>query len=121
MVLRCPPLFAAWRTACTTNRRRWTAWTIFRLERLLEWFCDALVFVCEFERQTYIRKIGKPRIRNERIYNGIREIEFKLIETRTDSVDFLYVGMLRDLKGGRTVHTTPSPAPNAFSSGRCRP
>ncbi|MCF3639494.1 glycosyltransferase family 4 protein [Rhizobium sp. TRM95111] len=72
---------------------------VFRAERLLERFTDALVFVCDFERQTYARKIGIPRIRSERIYNGIHDGEFEAVHARPDAVDFLYIGMLRDLKG----------------------
>jgi len=33
------------------------------------------------------------------IYNGIGETDFEIIPTRSDSVDFVYIGMLRDLKG----------------------
>lgn len=72
---------------------------IFRLERLQERLTDALVFVCDYERQTYFTKVGRPPGRNELIYNGIDDAEFAPLETRPDMVDFLYIGMMRDLKG----------------------
>jgi glycosyltransferase involved in cell wall biosynthesis len=72
---------------------------IFRLERLQEHFTDALVFVCDFERQTYFAKVGRPPARNELIYNGIDDREFEPTATRSDAVDLLYIGMMRDLKG----------------------
>jgi glycosyltransferase involved in cell wall biosynthesis len=68
-------------------------------ERLLEHFTDALIFICDFERMAYERKIGVPTIRSQLIYNGISERDFRPIPARSDSVNFIYVGMLRDLKG----------------------
>ncbi|QRM54971.1 glycosyltransferase family 4 protein [Sinorhizobium sp. BG8] len=76
-----------------------TGRTVFGLERLLEFQTDSLVFVCDFERQTYSDKVGKPRCRAERIYNGIPDRDFETVYVRPDAVDFLYIGMLRDLKG----------------------
>jgi glycosyltransferase involved in cell wall biosynthesis len=70
-------------------------WSERRLERLT----DALIFICNFERQSYEQKIGVPTIRSQLIYNGIGERDFRPIPTRSDSVHFIYVGMLRDLKG----------------------
>jgi len=73
--------------------------TVFAAERLQERFTDAMVFVCDFERRTYEAKIGRPRVRSERIYNGIDDRDFETVHARPDAVDFLYIGMLRDLKG----------------------
>ncbi|MEZ2129230.1 MULTISPECIES: glycosyltransferase family 4 protein [unclassified Sinorhizobium] len=72
---------------------------IFRTERLQEYLTDALVFICDFERQTYERKVGKPRTKTRLVYNGIGEKDFRAIPTRSDAVHFVYVGMMRDLKG----------------------
>ncbi|MCA1403187.1 glycosyltransferase family 4 protein [Ensifer sp. IC3342] len=72
---------------------------IFRIERLQERLTDALVFVCDYERQTYFTKIGRPPGRNELIYNGIDDREFDPVTVAPDAVDFLYIGMMRDLKG----------------------
>ncbi|MBB6483375.1 glycosyltransferase family 4 protein [Rhizobium lusitanum] len=72
---------------------------VHSLERMLEFLTDGLIFICDFERRTYERKIGKPRTRSVLIYNGISERDFRPIPTRSDSVHFVYIGMLRDLKG----------------------
>ncbi|SOC39594.1 glycosyltransferase involved in cell wall bisynthesis [Rhizobium subbaraonis] len=72
---------------------------VLRAERLLERTTDALVFVCDFERDSYIAKVGKPRCRFERIYNGISDRDFDTVYPKEDAADFLYIGMLRDLKG----------------------
>ncbi|MHB2265571.1 glycosyltransferase family 4 protein [Aliihoeflea sp. PC F10.4] len=71
----------------------------FFLERQLERFCDHILFVSQFERQTYIDKIGEPRAAESLVYNGVQEIEFEPVDTATDAADFLYIGMMRDLKG----------------------
>ncbi len=81
------------------DSRRLSGRAIFFLERLQEYLTDALVFVCDYERHVYTAKIGKPRVRAERIYNGINDREFEKIFARPDAVDFLFIGMLRDLKG----------------------
>ncbi|MBP1860844.1 glycosyltransferase family 4 protein [Rhizobium herbae] len=76
-----------------------TGKTVFLLERLQEYLTDAIVFVCDFERRTYEAKVGKPRPYSELIYNGIDDRDFETVYARPDAVDFLYIGMLRDLKG----------------------
>jgi glycosyltransferase involved in cell wall biosynthesis len=81
------------------NRRTLTGFSILAAERLLEPLGDALVFVCDFEREAYHARVGKPRVRSERIYNGIHDRDFETVHSREDAVDFLYIGMLRDLKG----------------------
>jgi glycosyltransferase involved in cell wall biosynthesis len=72
---------------------------VLRMERLQEYLTDALVFICEYERDTYTKRVGRPRTQTRLIYNGISERDFELIPTRSDAVHFIYVGMLRDLKG----------------------
>ncbi len=81
------------------DRRTVTGLSILTAERLLEPLGDSLVFVCDFERDAYTTKVGKPRKRAERIYNGIHDRDFEIVHPREDAVDFLYIGMLRDLKG----------------------
>jgi len=76
-----------------------SGWTVFRLERAQEWATDAIVFVCEFERDAYRKKIGAPSVRHEVVYNGVGEDEFEPTVEKSNAADFLYVGMLRDLKG----------------------
>lgn len=81
------------------NPKRLAGWMVFRLEKLQEHATDAIIFVCEFERNTYVAKVGKVGIRNEVVYNGVGEADFVQVPERPDAVNFLYVGMLRDLKG----------------------
>ena len=72
---------------------------ILTAERLLQPLGDALTFVCDYEQDAYISRVGRPRIRYERIYNGIHDRDFETVYPIEDAVDFLYIGMLRDLKG----------------------
>jgi glycosyltransferase involved in cell wall biosynthesis len=71
----------------------------FLVERQLERFCDHVLFVSEHERRTYIEKIGEPRAANSLVYNGVHDREFEPVEMLPDAADFLYIGMMRDLKG----------------------
>ncbi len=72
---------------------------VLRLERAQERISDAIVFVCDYERRTYEAKVGTPRPRSQVIYNGVSETDFGPVEPAPDMADFLYIGMLRDLKG----------------------
>lgn len=71
----------------------------FAIERLLERWTDSLVFVSDYERRTYTEKIGEPRAPWRLIHNGLRADEFKPLDAVPEAVDFLYIGMMRDLKG----------------------
>jgi len=81
------------------SRRTARGWAILSAERFLQPFGDALTFVCDYERDAYIERVGRPRVRVERIYNGLHDRDFEATYQREDAVDFLYIGMLRDLKG----------------------
>jgi glycosyltransferase involved in cell wall biosynthesis len=70
------------------------------LERILDRMGDATVFVCEFERSTFIDKIGRPTGRAVVNYNGIDSTEFISPGMVEEPRDFQYIGMMRDLKGG---------------------
>ncbi|TPI52627.1 glycosyltransferase family 4 protein [Mesorhizobium sp. B3-1-7] len=70
----------------------------FGLERFMARFTDCLLFVSDYERKTYRRKVGEPPIPNRLVYNGLRAAEFESVTT-ADAADFLYIGMMRDLKG----------------------
>lgn len=72
---------------------------LFGLERLMERFTDRLLFVSDYERRTYCRKVGAPRALNSLVYNGLRDNEFEPVRSRDDAADFLYIGTMRDLKG----------------------
>ncbi|MGE0502000.1 MAG: glycosyltransferase family 4 protein [Rhizobiaceae bacterium] len=76
-----------------------TGKVFFLLERIMERFCDRLLFVSEYERGTFIRKVGLPRIPSALVYNGLRDAEFEPVATAPGAADFVYIGMMRDLKG----------------------
>jgi glycosyltransferase involved in cell wall biosynthesis len=71
----------------------------FGLERLMESFADHLLFVSDYERRTFIRKIGSPRVASSLVYNGLTAPEFEPVAADPDAADLLYIGMMRDLKG----------------------
>ncbi|RWK63581.1 glycosyltransferase family 4 protein [Mesorhizobium sp.] len=71
----------------------------FALERFMAHFTDYLLFVSDYERQTYRRKIGEPPIPNNLVYNGLSAAEFEPVRTEQNAADVLYIGMMRDLKG----------------------
>ncbi len=73
--------------------------TVFAVERMLERLTDAIIFVCDYERRTYESKVGVPHCAHRMIYNGLSDRDFAFVPSRSDSVHFIYVGMLRDLKG----------------------
>lgn len=71
----------------------------FALERNMARFTDCLLFVSDYERQAYRRKVGEPPIPNALVYNGVRPAEFEPVPDDPDAADLLYIGMMRDLKG----------------------
>ncbi|MBB6466424.1 glycosyltransferase involved in cell wall biosynthesis [Aminobacter lissarensis] len=81
------------------DEKTMTGKLFFGLERLMERFTDHLLFVSEYERRTFIRKVGKPRVPNSLVYNGLSDAEFEPVAAQPDAADFLYIGMMRDLKG----------------------
>ncbi|WP_312793848.1 glycosyltransferase [Tianweitania sp.] len=74
--------------------------TVFAIERLLERFTtDQLLFVSEHEMRTFVAKVGQPKVPYRLVYNGLRAEEFEPVLPNGDAADFLYIGMMRDLKG----------------------
>lgn len=71
----------------------------FALERLLARRTDGLIFVSEYERDGFVNKVGEQTAPSWLIHNGLREAEFEPVSPTRDATDFLYVGMMRDLKG----------------------
>lgn len=71
----------------------------FALERFMARFTDCLLFVSDYERRTYRRKVGEPPIPNTLVHNGLRAAEFEPVSSKSDAADLLYIGMMRDLKG----------------------
>jgi glycosyltransferase involved in cell wall biosynthesis len=71
----------------------------FGIERWLERLTDGFVFVSAYEADAFAAKVGKPSRPWVIAPNGIRPEEFVPVAAAADAVDFLYIGMMRDLKG----------------------
>ncbi len=71
----------------------------FLAERTLEWMTDAFVFVSQYEADAYARKVHRPKRPAAIVVNGLRPEEFDPVPPAPDARDFLYIGMMRDLKG----------------------
>jgi glycosyltransferase involved in cell wall biosynthesis len=71
----------------------------FRIESLLEKMTDHLLFVSQYELTTYTKKVHAPRVPYSVIYNGLRAAEFEPRVLDPNAADFLFIGMMRDLKG----------------------
>lgn len=71
----------------------------FTLERVLERMSDRLIFVSRYEADSYREKIGEPGCPWSLVYNGLSPQEFEAVSEAPDAADFLYIGMMRDLKG----------------------
>jgi len=69
------------------------------LERFLGRMTDGLVFVSDYEASAYESKVGHPRAKSRIVYNGLMPDEFTPVDADPNAADFLYIGMLRDLKG----------------------
>jgi glycosyltransferase involved in cell wall biosynthesis len=71
----------------------------FAAERLLGRMTDQFLFVSAYEQRAYETKVGQPRAPSRLVHNGLRADEFKAVRNASDATDFIYVGMMRDLKG----------------------
>lgn len=71
----------------------------FTVEKMLEGKTDAMLFVADYERRTYRRKIGDLACPSVIIYNGLDDDEFTPVTPDKDAADFLFIGELRLLKG----------------------
>jgi glycosyltransferase involved in cell wall biosynthesis len=76
-----------------------TGRAIFASERLLDRMTDHILFVSGYEERVYREKVGAPRAKSSLVYNGLRANEFDPVPPMTGAADFLYIGMMRDLKG----------------------
>lgn len=72
---------------------------MFALENLLTRFTDQLLLVSDYERRTFISKIGTPHTGTSLVYNGVTDAEFAPVAANPDAADFLFIGTMRDLKG----------------------
>ncbi|MFP1633139.1 glycosyltransferase family 4 protein [Zhengella sp. ZM62] len=71
----------------------------FALEKQLSRASDCILFVSDHERQTFLTKVGQPHCRSALVYNGLTPDEFEPVIPDADAADFLFMGMLRLLKG----------------------
>jgi len=71
----------------------------FVLERFLERSTDRLIFVSNYEKRGYFEKVGRPGCPYNIVFNGLKDEEFEPVASNDDAVDFLFIGMMRDLKG----------------------
>lgn len=78
---------------------KWDGRFYFRMERLQQKFTDGLVFVSDYEYAAYETKVAAPGPAARVVYNGLAPEEFRRISPQQDAVDFMFIGMLRDLKG----------------------
>lgn len=76
-----------------------TGWIFLGMEWLLGKIGGNNVFVCNFERQLYERKIGKTAGKSAIVHNGLTPADFQEVVPRNDAADFLFVGEMRQLKG----------------------
>lgn len=76
-----------------------TGKAIFAAERLMDRFTDHLFFVSRYEERVFSQKIGTPHASYSLVYNGLGDAEFIPVLPAPDAADFLYIGMMRDLKG----------------------
>ena len=72
---------------------------VFASERMLARITDAFVFVSQFEADTYMAKVGRPRAPMTVALNGLRPEEFEPVIAAPDARDFLFIGEIRALKG----------------------
>ncbi len=71
----------------------------FAAERFLERYSNCLIFISGYEQTAYSQKVGAPSCPETVVYNGLAEHEFEPVASAQDAADFLYIGMMRDLKG----------------------
>jgi glycosyltransferase involved in cell wall biosynthesis len=71
----------------------------FTAERLLAHYTDAIIPVCQFEADTYRRKVGVPHCIMRIVPNGLTHDEFIPVQPEPGARDLLFLGAFRDLKG----------------------
>jgi glycosyltransferase involved in cell wall biosynthesis len=100
-VFRCrvARLYTAHGGSLHYDERTVTGKLFFALERLMARFTDYILFVSDYERDAFYRKVGKPDRPSGLVYNGLRKAEFERVTAAPGAADFLYIGMMRDLKG----------------------
>ena len=71
----------------------------FLAERTFELMTDAFIFVSRYETEAYEQKVHRPSRPVAMVVNGLRPEEFEPVAPAAAARDFLYIGMMRDLKG----------------------
>lgn len=71
----------------------------FTMERFLERWTSGLIHVSAYEQRTYVEKVGVPKTTASVVHNGITSAELEHVKPDETARDFLFIGMLRDLKG----------------------
>ncbi|MEJ8476155.1 glycosyltransferase [Roseibium algae] len=69
------------------------------IERMLSRLTDGLIFVSDYEYAAFETKVGRPKAPVRIVYNGLQASEFSPVTEAPEAAEFLYIGMLRDLKG----------------------
>lgn len=71
----------------------------FAVERWLSRKTDRFIFVSDYEKDGFVEKVGEPTCGVSLIYNGLSPEEYVPVSIKRNAADFLYIGMMRDLKG----------------------
>lgn len=71
----------------------------FAVERWLSRKTDRFIFVSDYEKEGFIDKVVDPPCSVSLIYNGLSPEEYVPVCIKRNAADFLYIGMMRDLKG----------------------
>jgi len=69
------------------------------MEQMLLSRTDQFVFVCDFERDAFCKKVGQPSGEITIAYNGVHKDEIAPVARAPDAADLLFIGELRHLKG----------------------
>jgi glycosyltransferase involved in cell wall biosynthesis len=84
-------------------------------ERALRSTGAGLIFVCNYERQVYARKIGLGNTPNVVVPNGLWPEEFISRQISPNATELLFVGELRNLKGVDVLLRALALLPNAVT------
>ncbi len=68
-------------------------------EKLLRSTNAGIVFVCNFEKQLFQKKIGLGNCKSIVVHNGLWPEDFRSVAPNPSAADFLFVGEMRNLKG----------------------
>jgi glycosyltransferase involved in cell wall biosynthesis len=68
-------------------------------ERLLLSKGSGLLFVCDYERSVFERKIGLGKLPSQVVHNGLWPEEFEAVPVASEVPDLVFLGEMRALKG----------------------